>query len=523
MQTTTVPATALPLVVQVGFSGSRSLYDESVPTSLQSALDECVVRELRNVLCSLPRRLPLTAGHFLCGISQIAIGADMLFAAACSAEGVCHRFFLPQRLDDFLAAQGSRGPDFTADQQAEVRRQVAAANVIQERVVTDSIDRGERFEETNLEILRVSDLLICLTRNDAVGQRGGTQRLLEHAVQRGVPTLELRVKTEGANVALTPQEHHFDRFTLPVPPSEMAAMPVPTELSAQGLPSLEQYCSLLKSFGSDRARRLRRYFQWGAAIIIVTHVAATMLATACLATHGEHARGHLWLVVAELAALAAGLGVHEYLHRGHTGKNWALSRLVAEVCRSAAAMQHCPVYLEYLFRLPLPDRLRKVVRTVNVLHLRSSRLAGAPSLQSVQPTYLQLRVGRQIEFYAREARRAANWRNIARWVFTLCSAGAVLVVLLELFNSDVAPALLAGLSIVLPVIAVAALSLAAAADLDARAESFREMHTFLLRQQPLLEGAMSLHEFLPLMLETEERLLGETANWYSRRAYLGVT
>ena len=97
------------------------------------------------------------------------------------------------------------------------------------------------------------------------------------------------------------------------------------------------------------------------------------------------------------------------------------------------------------------------------------------------------------------------------------------MVITELLSPAAPPAVLAGLSIVLPIVAVAALSLSAAADLDARAESFRELHTFLVRQQPLLERAGSLHEFLPLMLETEERLLGETANWYSRRAYLGVT
>ena len=389
--------------MQVGFSGSRSLYEASIPAPRCAELDRQIVQQLRNVLQSLPERLGLSPAHFLCGISQLAIGADMLFAAACTDDGICHRLFLPQRFDDFLAAQGTQGPDFTAEEQAEARRQRTAANMIQERVVSDSADRRERFEETNLEILRVSDLLICLLRVDAAGKQGGTQDLLERTLQRGVPTLELRVDVADGVVSLTPTAHQFDRFVPPAAAPELTALPIPADLLTTGVPSLERYCDALKSFGSLKARRLRQLFQWGAATIIVTHVLATIVSTICLAAHGEQgtsSHGHGGLLAVELTLLALGLGVHEYLHRWHTGKNWALSRLIAEICRSAMATRSFPVYLEHLFRLPLPDRLRKVIRTVNVLHLRSSRLAGTPGLDPARQKYLQDRVTHQIEFYA---------------------------------------------------------------------------------------------------------------------------
>ena len=46
---------------------------------------------------------------------------------------------------------------------------------------------------------------------------------------------------------------------------------------------------------------------------------------------------------------------------------------------------------------------------------------------------------------------------------------------------------------------------------------------FLKRQRPLLEQAASVGEFDGLLLETETTLLGETANWFSRRSNTGVT
>jgi hypothetical protein len=48
------------------------------------------------------------------------------------------------------------------------------------------------------------------------------------------------------------------------------------------------------------------------------------------------------------------------------------------------------------------------------------------------------------------------------------------------------------------------------------------MHNFLLQQQRRLERALSRREFQLQVMETERRLLGETAEWYSRRCQTGV-
>ena len=72
-------------------------------------------------------------------------------------------------------------------------------------------------------------------------------------------------------------------------------------------------------------------------------------------------------------------------------------------------------------------------------------------------------------------------------------------------------------------LAVAALSLAAAFDLEARKHTYNDMLVILRSQHKLLNEASTAREFGRLVLETESRLLGETVNWYSRRSFTGIT
>src|SRR6185369_701309 len=110
-----------------------------------------------------------------CGISQIAIGADTLFTEACARANVPQRIFLPQSRAEYLNAKGAEGtPDFDDVQRETAARLLRSEHIIQERVVGLSEDRTERFEETNLEILRVSDLVVCLAGTRNSNRRGGT-------------------------------------------------------------------------------------------------------------------------------------------------------------------------------------------------------------------------------------------------------------------------------------------------------------------------------------------------------------
>lgn len=68
-----------------------------------------------------------------------------------------------------------------------------------------------------------------------------------------------------------------------------------------------------------------------------------------------------------------------------------------------------------------------------------------------------------------------------------------------------------------------ALSLAASFDLEARSQTYQETLDYLKRTQPLFSTVHSERALTHLVLQTEARLLGETANWYSRRSFTSVT
>ncbi|MCA8990970.1 MAG: hypothetical protein KDA69_00385 [Planctomycetaceae bacterium] len=522
-------ASALPLVVRVGFSGSRNLYPAGTTPDEAGQFDKQLVEKLVEILESLPKKLNWAPAHFVCGVSSLATGADTLFAQALRSRGMGHRVFLPQHRDEFLNAVGSSGPDFSAEQQDQALRILESPGTIQECVVSDSPNRHERFAETNLEILRVADLLICLQRQESANKPGGAQSTFETAKNREMPTLELRVRVTGNELQVVETWHFAEKFEKPYLLEEMVGLPVGANVACVPLPTTPEYCAVLKNFGSGQAKLLRNMFNVAAFAIILTHVVATLMGTFGFVTHTSETvhNALLWL---EFLLLAAGLGFHEYLHLSHTGKNWALSRIVAEVCRSAIMTQQFPVYLAYLFRLPIPDKLKSVLATINVVHMTNTAKlrTGGKSMSNpavflaARDEYLATRIDRQLQYYTSGAQSADFWRNFARKSFTLFSFLAVTVAVYQLSVAHGESALLGAIGFVLPVIAVSAMSLASAADLDARSETYHELAKFLSRQKLLMARAETFHEFRPLLLEAEERLLGETANWYSRRAYLGV-
>jgi len=77
-------------------------------------------------------------------------------------------------------------------------------------------------------------------------------------------------------------------------------------------------------------------------------------------------------------------------------------------------------------------------------------------------------------------------------------------------------------AIISPVIAVGAVSLAAALDWKARVHTYQEMVNFLKGQEGILKNADSRIEVEKLILETESHLLGEVANWFTRRSFAEV-
>ncbi len=546
-------APALPLVISIGFSGARLLSDEAVGRTAEqeAAYEAALTVQLQAILGQMPQLLGLPVDHakqhFFCGLSQLAIGADQCFTRACAALGIPQRIFLPLPWDAYRMAASSNGtPDFSAEQRLVADELLKSPHIIQQRIICLTDDRRARLKDVNLEIVNVANVVICLKRKGTVAKPGGTQDMIDLAVKRSTPVLELTLSDANGQPQLEQRwlpdgnggpTLKLADFKAPALPHEIEAMP---KLAASGQPpSVKDYAERLKKYGSAQSKKHSTWFKYGALVIIVTHLLATVGAVIAMEMATEQMKDLVKIILGfELAFLAVGFLTHFGLHRSHAVRHWAFCRLVAEVARSVRSIGSRHVYLEYLFTLPLPLSLRATLRTLNVLHLRDTRSLPQQPWEDLRNTYVKTRLidelensNHQIPYYRREAAKARKWHNLAQWVFNVCSLGAFAVSLtkllvkchcLESLPYEETQSLCGALAVILPVLAVGALSLAGASDLDARTYTFEDMRDFLEQKKEHLEAATSEREFDKLMLETESRLLGETATWFSRRSFTNV-
>lgn len=525
----------VPLVVQLGFAGSRVLLDSTAYTEeALRGFEDALELRLRDRLRALVRDLNLTERHFFCGLSQLAIGADTIFTRALQTLNWPQRFLLPQNREDFLAAKGSNGlPDFNETQQEVARKLFESPHAIEQHVASHSANRHTRFQDVNRELVHLSDVLVCLVGGMEQDRTGGTRELIEAATLRGTPVLELHVEIDpDGTPRLRDQWHHKEAFVPPSLPHELAEL----QSKLAGIPSMRDYCQPLKSFASRVSKGKQRVFRLTALVVIGAHLLATCCAVAALQKYGT---GWLsFLLGAELLLLATGLIAHQHLHGSHMVRVWAMTRLVAEAARSALALENVEGYLEHLFNLPLPESLRPMLQTLNVLHLRGTCSLPNDSWQERRDRYLKERLedskSGQIAYYEGTLARARVWQRTAGFTFLSCSILAIASSLGELALSfHLVPLtaeeherygpVLSTLAIVLPVLAVGALSLAASFDFEARTHTYSEMVRFLEQKSNHIRRATSEPAFHALALQTEQQLLGETASWYARRAFINVT
>ena len=567
----TVPPN-IPLVVQLGFAGARFLLGKNEQPGVDEAEFLAQVEEhLCGVLRTLPGTLGLSGMHFLCGISQIAIGADTVFTRACAKLEITQRIFLPEHRDAFFAAQSASGErDFTAAQADAARVLLDSPRIIEERVVSNALDRNDRFEDANSEIVRVSDVCIALLREDGEDGRGGTRDLIGCAANRHRPLLEITVSIRDGRAQFR-EEWHWNKATVPHEESfrqklrrwfgaaerkdERRFHPpaLPAVLDGCRLAEGGDYSDTVRRYSGGKAARHRWFFMWAAFIIIGTHVAATALSVSVLAFlhdagvhHAEADRAGRWLLGIELLLLAVGLGCHVMLHHFHAARKWAITRLVAEAARSVSYMDGVPGYLGHFFILQFPDFLRPLLRTLNISHLRGSGRRAHADWKKRRDAYIEKRLTHllhgQIPYYTRRRTMARIWLLVASLAFYSGSATALAATFIEVAHKcdptfSRFPCRVAGwmvvhahvleqwpafLAILLPVVSVAALSLAASFDIEARVRTYSEMLSVLTEQRDLIAQAKSEHEFSRLVLQTETRLVGENVNWFSRRSYTGV-
>ena len=539
----------IPLVVHVGFSGSRRLFDKDLPEEDLSRLESEVAAQLAVRLGELREHLKLSPSQFLCGVSQLAIGGDTAFARACGSQKLLHRLLLPLPLTRYITDVGADGsPDFTASEKTVAETLAAQPNVIEHRTVSTDEDRSQRFDEANLAILKLSDVAVCLERPDPDRRVGGTGDFAARAVEMGIPLFRWQVTVRDGHALLSGASDAIGSA-----PGVISAFPLRADGlrirnrddTSSGMLAATEYMGSIKEFTSRETRTRRWTFKLGAVGVIAFHAAATLLATmaAVFQRHSWMSDSLAALLAAELFLLGAGLCLHGYLHRSGTARAWAVSRLLAEAMRSGQAMCTAHVAPQLWSRHQWPSDFQAVLRTCEVLALNDQR-ARSPRVTSTlefnREAYVQGRIldkqSGQMVYYDREERAASRKLRSLNIVFYACIGVAICIAGHKLFLAlatspqallDTLPSNLSDLkalaAIVLPVFAVGLLSWAAATDLEARVHTFRETRRFLEAQVHRFERTRTLSEFSGLVRQTESRLLNETIQWFSRRTFTGVS
>lgn len=462
----------------------------------------------------------------------------MTFTRACRQMNLPQWIFLPQHRDAYFEATAENGePDFSNHEKSEALSLLDSPHIVQDRIASDTPNRQLRFKETNIELVRHSDFLLCMVRECSDPKPGGTQDVINQAIKWGKPVLLVTIGTDGQQVRFReewlgePVEIAAASFLQPVLPSEIATLDV-SALKPPAYSLTARMClQTVMGFCEEQARKQSRLFKSAALIIVGTHCLATVCAVIALNAFFQSLL--LTFLGIEIALLLTGYLVHHHLHHRASASRWAFHRLMAEISRSVLALKGCHIALQYLHALPFPDILRPYLRTIDILNLRDSRSVQSDRWQEFRDQYLTERLEGQLGFYQREAARATKLQRLAQRFFVLFSLSAIIATSckvvfvlshIPIFWIDASnwKTFLGCLAVVLPVGAVAALSLAAANDLEARQHSFKETHDFLILQQRRLACAASEREFTRLVMDTESRLLGETVNWFSRRSFTWV-
>ena len=531
----------VPMVVQVGIAGSRHLIPEELtdPKKRKEFLDQ-VGAALTQELGSLRSRLKLREQHFFCALSQAAIGVDALAIEVTEALGWRHRIMLPRLPEEYFSAESSDGvPDFTDEERSACEPLLNKPHVIEVDVVSTAFDRDDRFTEVNHQMARICDVVIMVVSKGTTGGKGGTRDLEQRVERRQVPHLLLEVEGDlDSGVGLKTVRDELGGFDPPVAPHELDHANDAGQRLCQNDCSAEELRGCLSAVARDTADKLKDGYLSRVRRVLVAHAAATGLATLAilLARYGDGAEAKVvkqvvgWILGIEIVTLALGLWWHLKLHRDHDTAKWAMNRLVEQVVDSAHAMRELPTALRHYFVLPLPRSMRPLLRTLNVLHLEEVKQR-PPGDPPVMEDYLRERIDRQIRYNEktqRESQGELAWMNR---LFIFFSALAIAMTsakflktagLLSVPSSmkDVFGDSCGFLAIWAPVVAAGALSWAIAGDLKGRAAVCGEMLGFLKRYRERNESIKDGPIFHRVALEAEERLLGESATWYARRAFI---
>ena len=486
-------ASTLPIFRIVGFSGHRQLADVVRPA-----------RAIMEAVSELRRDAP---GDWI-GLSSVAAGSDQLFVQQIFDLGLSWHAILPLPRAQFQQ-------DFNPEDWTTAAEFLARADHV--RVIGDSASREDGYLDSGMETVNDADVLIALWDGLPARGKGGTAEVVEYATALGKPVLIIDSSTFAVRKlnwhALKQQDHSLTELNgLPDASGEPGA--VHADAAAKGPKNIHRFMQKCDAAATRAAPQFRRLI----ASTVVLHVAATLIAAAGLA-YEMHAAALPWIkLICLMGALAVAI---ELRRRGHSNSSWVRCRLAAEFCRSAIATWGLPRAAPLFQDLNLPV-VHGLTRSLHILHSRST-VSDPMTMVEFKENYIAQRIDDQIAYYQRQEGRALPQFGRLKagfWTTTVLAITCTfLYALASTFDYEPAEWVVSSvfhfLSITLPVVAAAFISLISINDLQRRVARYREMKFMLADSRNQVKFCETWNSLERVVLKTERALLQEVLEWHS--------
>lgn len=483
----------LPLFHVVGFTGHRHLTNiEAAAAAIREAL-ELLRREL--------------SGEWV-ALSSIADGGDRLFVHQARLLGLSWHAILPLPRAEFAK-------DFTEAEWQDVETTLEAADHV--RILEETGDRDESYLDCGIETVNDADVLLAVWDGDRARGKGGTADVVQYARSINKPLLIVdavtnKVRRENWNHLRREDPALKDLNSLPEAHSAYSQNPFS---APDAVHLFQQKCDFYASHGAPQYRRL-------IVSTVLAHVIATLISAAVTA-YGLHLLALPWAEFLFVSfALSAALVLNRHLHSHHS---WVRCRLAAEFCRSALATWGLPRAAPLLQDLDL-EGTEGITRALHILHLRSAA-KNPVGLEEFKSIYLVQRIDDQHAYFEKQLRRAQpllRRLKMGFWAGTILAFGVTaLHAISRTFELPmpewVKATAFVFLSISLPVLAAAVISIISINDLQRRVSRFKDMRVLLDSSRTQVSSCRTWPSVERVVLRTERALLHEVMEWHSSRAF----
>ena len=483
----------LPMFHLVGFTGHRHLTNvEAAATAIREAL-ELLRQEF--------------SGEWV-ALSSIADGGDRLFVREARGLDMSWHAILPLPRAEFAK-------DFSEAEWADVETTLEAADHV--RILEETGDRDESYLDCGIETVNDADVLLAVWDGDRARGKGGTADIVQYARAIGKPLMIVdavthKVRRENWNRLTRDDPVLADLNGLPEAHSAYSPNPFAAPDSVH---LFQQKCDYYATQGAPQYRRL-------IVATVVAHVVATLI-SAGVTAYGLHLLALPWAEFLFVSfAFGAALVLNRHLHSHHS---WVRCRLAAEFCRSALATWGLPRAAPLLQDLDLAGT-QGLARALHILHLRSV-VKDPVGIEEFKSIYLVQRIDDQFAYFERQVHRAQPLLKRLKfgfWAATILAFGVTAFHAIsrtfDLPMPDwVRATTFVFLSISLPVIAAAFISIISINDLQRRVARYKDMRVLLEASRTQVASCRTWPSLERVVLKVERALLHEVIEWHSTRSF----